>query len=227
MQPKNVKTIAILGGSFNPPTLAHAASLGHAVKHSGAQLGLFVPSSDLYVDHKWQKHKATNPAPGVLPFTTRMTMCRTYANQLTDEHTHFSVSNAEIDGNRYGNTFAMLEKVQLQWPGRKLLFVIGDDKLGILPKWGNIDKLLSKYEMLVIPRQNGSEDEITSAITDSPVLEPFKDRFTILPPLTDEGLCDVSSTWFWKAAVKNNRDAELCYVNPETADMVTAWLKNR
>lgn len=225
-----IKTIAILGGSFNPPTVAHAAVLAHATKESGADLGLLVPSSDLYVQRKLDRHK-NNPlgAPGVIPFNQRMNMCRIYTLMFNDpeKNPFLSVSNAEIDGSAWGNTYVMLENVSIMYPGTRLLFIIGDDKLRILHKWGNIEKLLSKYEMLVLPREKGSKGEIMKALKAFPETANHLDRFTILPPIENsymDHMGKVSSSAFWKEFLsKNPKGSALQHVDSDVADMVAIW----
>ena len=44
-----MKKIVVLGGSFNPPTIAHEKLMEAAMKAINADLGIFVPSSDKYV----------------------------------------------------------------------------------------------------------------------------------------------------------------------------------
>lgn len=227
-KPQNrINTIAILGGSFNPPTVAHAAVLAHATKESGADLGLLVPSSDLYVQRKTERHK-DNPlgAPGVIPFSQRMNMCRIYTRMFNDpdKNPFLSVSNAEIDGNAWGNTCVMLDKLAIMYPGARLLFIIGDDKLRILHKWGNIETLLSRYEMLVLPRKTGTKGEIMKALKAFPETADHLDRFTILPPLDNSYMRNISSSAFWKSFLsKNPEESALRHVDHDIADMVAIW----
>ena len=47
--------IVILGGSFNPPTVAHRRLLCTAMDGVGAERGIFVPSNDAYVMKKMAK----------------------------------------------------------------------------------------------------------------------------------------------------------------------------
>lgn len=227
---KERQTIAILGGSFNPPTRAHAAVLAHAIKESGADRGLLVPSSDLYVQRKLERHKKTEgSAPGVIPFDTRMLMCQAYADAYNEGHamdkTRMSASPAERHGNAWGNTCVMLEAVQDDNPGARLLFIIGDDKLRILHKWGNIRRLLSQFEMLVLPREKPDEKQIRDAIMAFPETADYADRFTILPPCTQD-VAGISSTAFWRNFLSNEEHPAKMpdgYVSAYVADMAARW----
>ena len=46
------RKIIILGGSFNPPTIAHYKLLKNAIDALNADLGLFVPVSDAYLKRR-------------------------------------------------------------------------------------------------------------------------------------------------------------------------------
>ena len=47
--------IVVMGGSFNPPTIAHFKLLTHALDVLQAEKGIFVPSSDAHVMRKMRK----------------------------------------------------------------------------------------------------------------------------------------------------------------------------
>ena len=48
---KNIERIVVMGGSFNPPTIAHQELMKDAMKAVDAELGFFVPVSDAYFLH--------------------------------------------------------------------------------------------------------------------------------------------------------------------------------
>ena len=50
-----MRKIIVMGGSFNPPTIAHQRLLLGAVKELGADMGIFVPSSHTYVSIKMRR----------------------------------------------------------------------------------------------------------------------------------------------------------------------------
>ena len=52
-----MQKIVVMGGSFNPPTIAHQRLLLGAVKELGADKGIFVPSSHTYVSIKMRRAK--------------------------------------------------------------------------------------------------------------------------------------------------------------------------
>ena len=52
-----MRKIVVMGGSFNPPTIAHQRLLLGAVNELGADKGIFVPSSHTYVCIKMRRAK--------------------------------------------------------------------------------------------------------------------------------------------------------------------------
>lgn len=74
--------IIVMGGSFNPPTVAHLklmqAALDQLPKSGGAgNRGIFVPSSDAYVTRKMGK-QADDGDKTVLPEKLRLEMLKTF-----------------------------------------------------------------------------------------------------------------------------------------------------
>ena len=51
------ETIIVMGGSFNPPTMAHQRLLLGAINTLDADKGIFVPSSHTYVSMKMKRAK--------------------------------------------------------------------------------------------------------------------------------------------------------------------------
>ena len=49
---KEGKRIVVMGGSFNPPTLAHYKLMKEAIDALDADIGFFVPVSDAYLRRK-------------------------------------------------------------------------------------------------------------------------------------------------------------------------------
>lgn len=56
--------IAVMGRSFNPPTVAHLKLMQAAIEAADARLGIFVPAAHDYV-HKKMKQLKCPQDPGV------------------------------------------------------------------------------------------------------------------------------------------------------------------
>ena len=65
---KEDKRMVVMGGSFNPPTLAHFTLLREAIDAIDAWRGVFVPVSDAYLKRKMRRcHPPVVLAPAILP----------------------------------------------------------------------------------------------------------------------------------------------------------------
>lgn len=143
------KKIVVLGGSFNPPTIAHEIILRTAVKETWADIGLFVPSSDNYV-----KHKMSRTGGQVFDEQIRLKMLKA----VCETNPKFDVSNVEYGDDGRGHTYQTLCKIQAQNPGAEIRLIVGDDKLKIIPRWHDAEKLLAEFGLVIIRRSTTNED---------------------------------------------------------------------
>ena len=122
MNGKNQK-IVIMGGSFNPPTLAHYRLMKHAIEAIDAAHGYFVPVSDAYLRRK-MRH--AHP-PVVLSPELRIKMLQA----MCFGDNKMKVCDKEI-GTIEARTLPTLKSFKEEFPGHELYFVMGDDKLELL-----------------------------------------------------------------------------------------------
>lgn len=128
--------IAIFGGVFNPPTVAHYEVAKHLLSLSDITSLLFVPVGDQY-------EKA-----GLIPAFHRVKMLEIMISDLP----HASVSKVEVEADRKLKTMETLEKLQTEYAGETLAFVIGADNLKDLTGWYNYKQLITKFNMIIINR---------------------------------------------------------------------------
>lgn len=96
------ETIVVMGGSFNPPTIAHQRLLLGAVKELGAERGIFVPSSHAYVSIKMRRAKL----PGeVLRENVRLRMLQA----MCEDDSRLAVDDCEFHRTEKGNTYESME----------------------------------------------------------------------------------------------------------------------
>lgn len=177
------KRIVVLGGSFNPPTLAHFRLLQSALDGLGAEAGYYVPSSNKYVTRKMRK---TAHPEEVCPDETRLDMLRA----MCADDPRMQVCDVELsDPNISGHTYETLKAIQARHPGAEVYFIFGADKMKILPKWPTFDALTRDFRLLVFARDDFDPDAIFSR---NARLAAKRGSFTFLPQ--PEGTEDVSST---------------------------------
>ena len=128
--------IAIFGGSFNPPTIAHYEVAKHMLKMPFISKLLFVPVGDHY-------EKA-----GLVPAFHRAQMLEILAKKLPGA----SVSNVEIEAKRARKTIETLERLQADHPNELLAFVMGADNLYDLLNWYDYKRLVQNFKFLIVNR---------------------------------------------------------------------------
>ena len=140
---KNI--IAVFGGSFNPPTIAHinlAKQILNNIKN--IEKVIFVPVST--------KYSKSGLASDQCRFSMLKTICKNEKN--------IEVSSIELDSQRQLYTIETLEKLKKQNPDKDLYFVIGTDNLKELENWNNANTLLQKYKIIVLERDNDKMEDI-------------------------------------------------------------------
>ena len=161
----------VLGGSFNPPTLAHQAIAKTCTERISKITGrdatcVLVPSSHNYVSRKMSK-----AAPGqnmTFPEQMRMQMCRDLISGIPGA----ILSSCELGDDGRGHTYDTLVKLREKHPERDYLLITGDDKLGIIPRWNSARKLLSEFGLVVTARGN-AKSVISTTIRNNPVLSEY------------------------------------------------------
>ena len=173
-----------MGGSFNPPTRAHLLLMKAAMDAIDARKGIFVPTAHDYVARKMKRQGFPQDT---LSESIRLAMLESFRK----EDDRILVSRFQIDRTGIGYDYEMLEGIQAEYPDMELYFVIGSDKLFVLPRWHRIDELLEKFRILVARR---GEDNLDMIRAIRPYLNEHWDRCT--PFDIPEGIGDISSTAF-------------------------------
>lgn len=129
-------TIALFGGSFNPPHVVHAMVCLYLLQ-TGAEAVWLVPTF---------KHAF---AKGLAPFEARIKMCRLMAAPLGDR-----VRVLDIEAHRDGPSYTIdtVRALQAMYPERSFSWVIGSDILGELHLWEKIEELKRRVAFRVLDR---------------------------------------------------------------------------
>lgn len=182
MEP-NEKTVIVLTGSFNPPTKAHSALLVHALDSTGAGRGVFVPANDKYVERKLRR----NPDAIAFREEERVDMLRAIAGK----DPRLDVRGLEHDDDGRGHTYQTMLRARDYYGCNDCRFLLGADKLRILPRWRSIDRFLRNFRFVVTSR---GDVDAEAVIRNDPLLSAHADRFTVIPGMP--GMGDVSSSRF-------------------------------
>lgn len=176
------ETIIVMGGSFNPPTIAHQRLLLGAVEAMQAQKGIFVPSSHTYVSIKMRRAKHPKE---VLPEQIRLEMLEAMAA----DDPRLAVDDCEFHRTEKAYTFETMETIRQKYPDAELFFLAGGDKVSPISRWHRIREFLDQFRILIV-RRDGDDPE--TALRENPFLSQHLDRFRIIP--APGGLEGISSS---------------------------------
>jgi nicotinate (nicotinamide) nucleotide adenylyltransferase len=174
---KEKKKVVVMGGSFNPPTLAHYKLMKSAVDALEADIGFFVPVSDAYLKRK-MRH--SHP-PVVLSPEMRVRMLRS----MCSDDNRLQVYEKEI-GTIEPRTMPTLQALQEDYPDAELYFVMGADKFDLLANLTKKREFLDAFKVVLYSRE---DDTLEQTLKTDEVLSSYMDRIDILPqPKGTEGV---------------------------------------
>ena len=130
------KRVAIFGGSFNPPHVAHVLAVVYALSTAPIDEVLVVP----VFHHPFSKELAS--------FEERLAMCELALGWIP----RVSVSSVERDLGGASLTLRTVEHLATTHPEWSLRLLIGADVLGDLPKWHRFDRIAEIAAPLVLGR---------------------------------------------------------------------------
>lgn len=191
------KRIVVLGGSFNPPTSAHLNLMIEAINELNAEFGLFVPSSDNYVRRKMIRQSKDKIVYSEL---ARYQMLSALDDNWETHPIIIDICEYGDDGR--GHTYDTLMKIQSQYPEYEIVFILGSDKLAILPKWHKNDALLEQFHFAVITRGQSEQKALMHTIENDKKLKGFKHHFHLLNSI--DSTAEISSTLARELIVKKD-----------------------
>lgn len=199
--------IVVMGGSFNPPTIAHLKMMRSALDQLGAEKGFFVPTADKSLRRKMRR--AGFPEE-VLPEGTRMEMLRAMA----EEDSRLDVTDVEFKHPKHWYAQETMGYIQEQYPDAELYFLIGSDNLENYARAFRLVEFLEKYHYAVVDRGDGDLDAILREI---PAAWERRDRFRYITP--PEGILNISSTLIREKA-RNNEPGVEELLHPRVMEIV-------
>jgi nicotinate-nucleotide adenylyltransferase len=166
--------IGVLGGTFDPPHVAHLILAEEARLGLGLGQVLFVPAGD-----PWRKS-----GQELSPREDRLAMVRLAAG----DNPHFAVSTLEIEREGPSYTAQTLAALQQQLADdSEVFFILGLDSLADLPNWWHPQEIMSRARLAVATR---SAWELTQADALEKELPGISERLVWL----DMPRIDISST---------------------------------
>jgi nicotinate-nucleotide adenylyltransferase len=142
--------LGLLGGTFNPPHLAHLVCAQEACVQLGLDHVLFVPAFE-------PPHKEVESDPGV---EHRVELCRL----AVGADPRFGVSRVEADVPQRSYTVDTLKRLHETHPEDELTFIVGGDMAYALPTWHEPEALLALAELGVAEREGVLRADITERL---------------------------------------------------------------
>jgi nicotinate-nucleotide adenylyltransferase len=142
--------LGLLGGTFNPPHLAHLVCAQEACAQLGLDHVLLVPAFE-------PPHKEVESDPGV---EHRVELCR----RAVEGDPRFGVSRVEADVPQRSYTVDTLKRLHGTHPEDELTFIVGGDMAYALPTWHEPEALLALAELGVAEREGVLRADITERL---------------------------------------------------------------
>jgi nicotinate-nucleotide adenylyltransferase len=143
--------VGILGGTFNPPHLAHLVCAQEAHAQLGLDKVLLMPAGD-------PPHKTV--APGDPSPEQRYELCQRAV--AGDER--FAVSRAELERPGRSYTADTLRLLHERDPHDELVFIVGGDMAASFPGWHEPETVLSLATLAVAERRDAVRESIERAL---------------------------------------------------------------
>jgi nicotinate-nucleotide adenylyltransferase len=145
-----VARIGLLGGTFNPPHMAHLVCAQEALVQLGLDRVLLVPA-------RVPPHKAVEADPGV---AHRVAMCE--AAVAGDER--LGVSRVDADRSEPAYTVELLRALRATTPADELSFIVGGDMAHSLPTWREPEAVLALARLAVAEREGVRRADIAERL---------------------------------------------------------------
>jgi nicotinate-nucleotide adenylyltransferase len=137
--PRAGKEVALLGGSFNPPHVAHLMAAWWTLATQGVSEVWLLPA----YRHPFGKR--------LEPFEDRVRMCELAAAAIRG--VHVCSAEAELrDDPLVGKTVRTLEHLQTKHPTFRFALVVGADILAETDKWYRFDRVRELARLIVVGR---------------------------------------------------------------------------
>lgn len=174
--------IVVMGGSFNPPTLAHLQLLLAGVEWVGGDRGLFVPAPFPFVQRKMERLGRPEHA---LPQSLRLELLELMAA----EDPRLRVDDQETPYTRDRRSYETMVQLQEKYPAARLYFLAGGDIMENLDQWYRIEDFLTHFHLIGVRRGDCDPALLPQRF---PFLARFPGKFHLLPP--PDGVAGMSAS---------------------------------
>ena len=146
--------VGILGGTFNPPHIAHLVCAQEAYLQLGLDEVILIPA-------RIPPHKPVDDEPGA---EHRLELCRA----AIEGDDRFTVSDLEITRDGPSYTVDTLRTLTRRAPDSELFMIVGGDVAAGLPSWHEPERVLSLATLAVAKRRGTARARVEQALQSLP-----------------------------------------------------------
>lgn len=210
-----MERIIVMGGSYNPPTIAHMKLMETALESMKAERGIFVPVGHAYLKRKLRKNKGREAC---LEDDLRIQMLRV----MCEDDPRLTVNTYEIETQNFHTNLTM-DAIAGEYPNAELCLVLGADKISLVHGWAAKSDFLSRYRVLLFERDEANaksekSESLPELIRKDAFLSKYANRIMCLPQ--PSGIAGISSTAVRKSFLAGNTDEIVKYLNPAVYEMI-------
>ena len=143
--------VAILGGTFNPPHLAHLLCASEAADQLGLDRVILMP-----VFSPPHKEVPEDPGPAV-----RLELCEL----AVAADARLEVSRLELDRGGASFTVDTLRELHARHPEHELIFIVGGDMAVSLPTWKDPRAVLELSKLAIAERSGALRRDVIERLT--------------------------------------------------------------
>jgi len=179
---KKYTAVAVIGGTYNPTTMAHINLGVLAAERLHVDQVVYVPSKTEFLK-EWKQMSSKE----ILSDETRIALLQ----QSIAECTRLTavVDDCEITGESSGKTYDTLKLIKEKYHADQVYWVMGSDKLDELHRWYRSEELMKQYQFMVIQRDG---DYVEELIAQDPWLSNFQNQIITCP--AQENMQTISAT---------------------------------
>jgi len=148
------RRLGILGGTFNPPHLAHLLCAQEAYDQLGLERVLFIPVAV-------PPHKEAEGDPGA---DVRVELCR----RAIGDDDRLAVDDLEVRRGGASYTVDTLRSLHATYPGDDLTFIVGGDMAFSLPTWRAPEEVVGLARLAVAEREGARRADILERLATIP-----------------------------------------------------------
>lgn len=142
-----MKEIAIFGGTFDPPTLAHEGIVSACLDRSDIEEVWLMPSS------------CRTDKPGMSSNAARMAMLQLVRAEVFQDNERLVVTDFEQSLPPPTQTYRTVQALEQTYPNQRFWFVYGADAYQAMPEWENGAELCRRLGVLLVSRKGYERPE--------------------------------------------------------------------